>query len=211
VNNPFYFSDIISGMTVDKSEVKKTETSHYSKAQNVRKALGGARPFVRRESSGGGVVNLFGAEPLGLFKQANTKPDPLTTWSKLEERELKLAVTHPPSNYFEKMIQWTEQGKVWKFPIDNEQGWEEELSTDFSEHIMLEQHLDDWCPPKGPIRHFMELACVGLSKNHFMSAREKREYILWYKEYFESKSHIIGDLMIAGKNEATAAVPVLST
>lgn len=46
----------------------------------------------------------------------------ITTWHRLEARELRLAVTHPPSNIFEEMIQWTEQGKLWHVPINNEQG-----------------------------------------------------------------------------------------
>lgn len=73
----------------------------------------------------GGSVNLFGEKPLGIFKsdmQLNESVDILSTWSYLQARELKLAVTHPPSNYFQKMALWTEQGKLWKFPIDNEQG-----------------------------------------------------------------------------------------
>lgn len=68
-------------------------------------------------------MDLFRSEPLGLFKKdlkdegiANNK------WRALHEKELQLAVTHPPSNYFHQMIQWTEAGKIWKFPIDNEQG-----------------------------------------------------------------------------------------
>lgn len=49
-----------------------------------------------------GVVNLFDAEPLGLFDKASTSKDILETWSQLEQRELKLSVTHPPKNYFGK-------------------------------------------------------------------------------------------------------------
>lgn len=49
-----------------------------------------------------GVVNLFGAEPLGIFEKASTSKDILETWSKLEQRELKLSTTHPPKNYFGK-------------------------------------------------------------------------------------------------------------
>lgn len=76
-------------------------------------------------SSSGGSVNLFGEKPLGIFKnvtELKESADILSTWSYLQARELKLAVTHPPSNYFQKMALWTEQGKLWKFPIDNEQG-----------------------------------------------------------------------------------------
>lgn len=74
-------------------------------------------------------IDLFSTEPLGIFTaqskeskiEKSTEPV-LKTWNFLEERELRLAVTHPPENYFQEMILWTQQGKVWKFPIDNEQG-----------------------------------------------------------------------------------------
>lgn len=70
-------------------------------------------------------------------------------------------------------------------------GLEEEESVHFSEHIFLENHLEDWCPKKGPIRHYMELVCVGLAKNPFYTVQEKRDHIVWYKEYFESKKSIL--------------------
>lgn len=143
-------------------------------------------------------VNLFGSEPLNIFEKVNDTFDACQTWADLEKRELRLAVTHPPRNYFEKMALWTEQGKIWKFPIDNEQGWEEEHNTDFTEHIVLEMHLDDWCPTKGPVRHFMELVCVGLSKNNFLTAMEKKDHIMWYQGYFEEKKETLGELMTLG-------------
>lgn len=61
----------------------------------------------------------------------------------------------------------------------------------FSEHIFLETHLEGWCPDKGPIRHFMELVCVGLSKNPYVSVADKKDHILWFKEYFESKKDVL--------------------
>lgn len=76
-------------------------------------------------------VDLFGAPPLGIFSVSedtakatpkDEKHKKLNTWDLLSARDLKLSVTHPPSNGFEEMILWTEQGKLWKFPIDNEQG-----------------------------------------------------------------------------------------
>lgn len=98
------------------------------------------------------------------------------------------------------MIQWTDQGKLWKFPIDNEQGWDEaEKNADFSEHVLLEMFLEDWCPTSGPVRHFMELVCVGLSKNHFLTAKEKKDHIFWYRDYFEEKKDLLGDLMAMGR------------
>lgn len=127
--------------------------------------------------------------------ETNEIPDQLATWSRLEKRELKLAVTHPPSNYFEKMILWTDQKKIWKFPIDNEQGMEDEKQVDFSEHIFLEQHLEGWCPSRGPVRHFMELVCVGLSKNSYITAQDKQEHINWYKDYFAQKKALLDGLI----------------
>lgn len=67
---------------------------------------------------------MFGEKPLGIFKldELKTSEEGLTTWEAMEKRELQLLVTHPPSNIYEEMIQWTEKGILWKFPINNEQG-----------------------------------------------------------------------------------------
>ncbi|PNF14973.1 hypothetical protein B7P43_G01548 [Cryptotermes secundus] len=152
-------------------------------------------------------IDIFGGEPLGIFKvpesQADTSdvPPELTTWHRLEARELRLAVTHPPSNIFEEMIQWTEQGKLWHFPVNNEQGQVEESKVYFTEHVFLEHHLEPWCPKKGPVRHFMELVCVGLSKNPYITVQMKLEHINWFHNYFEEKKQILQD---------TGAIPALS-
>lgn len=140
----------------------------------------------------------------------------LKTWAALEQRELKAMTTYPPANIFQELILWTKQGKLWKFPIDNEQGlytisyilffflenktiqlflyisgMEEEHNVHFSEHVFMERHLKEWCPKSGPVRHFMELVCVGLSKNPYMTVQEKVAHIMWYKEYFKSKQDIL--------------------
>lgn len=73
-------------------------------------------------------------------------------------------------------------------------GLEEEQKVPFTEHVFLDAHLEGWCPKKGPIRHFMELVCVGLSKNAFYTVEEKKEHILWYKEYFESKKDLLSEV-----------------
>uniref|UniRef100_A0A182PCA0 Small ribosomal subunit protein mS31 n=1 Tax=Anopheles epiroticus TaxID=199890 RepID=A0A182PCA0_9DIPT len=151
-------------------------------------------------TGGPGSVKLFGEEPLGIFTDLTAlkeSPDKLPTWQKLNERELRLAVTHPPANYFQKMALWTEQGKLWKFPINNEQGREDEAMVPFTEHVFLEEQLEPWCPRKGPIRHFMELVCVGLSKNHYITAQEKRDHINWFRDYFEQKKEVLQDIIVA--------------
>lgn len=72
-------------------------------------------------------IDIFGAKPLGIFTKSKGEPSSapisyLKTWDALHAKELKLSVTHPPANGLEEMILWTEQGKLWHFPIDNEQG-----------------------------------------------------------------------------------------
>lgn len=94
------------------------------------------------------------------------------------------------------MILWTEQGKLWKFPIDNEQGLDEEKKVYFADHVFLEQHLESWCPKRGPIRHYMELVCVGLSKNPYITVKNKIDHINWYRDYFESKKTLLKDIIV---------------
>ena len=54
----------------------------------------------------------------------------------------------------------------------------------FVDHVFLERHLEPWCPPAGPLRDFMEVVCVTLSKNAFMTGAKKKDYIDWFRDYF---------------------------
>ncbi|XP_022212918.2 28S ribosomal protein S31, mitochondrial [Drosophila obscura] len=199
-------SELIVGMKIDRrpqpQQVEQTRGEYVRRTMASRSKHSDRyqqrpqRQTKREAESFTGSVNLFGGEPLGIFKEPlPISGDILATWSQLSERELSLHAAHPPANYFEQMALWTEQGKVWRFPIDNEQDWVDEVNVDFSEHIFLDQHLEDWCPSRGPIRHFMELVCVGLSKNPYVTAQEKKDHILWFRDYFEAKKDILKDLM----------------
>ena len=129
-----------------------------------------------------------------IFTQTNAPlPDvpEFKVWNTCEQSELKVHQSHYPETGFQEMIQWTEEGKLWKFPIDNEQGMEEEQNVHFSEHVFLERHLTGWCPTIGPIRHYMELVCVGLSKNPYMTVQEKYDHIMWYKNYFGDNQDLL--------------------
>lgn len=220
--NELSLNDLIVGMKID----RRQPANEYSRSDFVRKTLTTPRTDQSRDKPENrsrnrnqenrqpepstGSVNLFGAKPIDIFNDPSKlrdSPDMLKTWDHLHQRELKLAVTHPPANYFQKMALWTEQGKLWKFPIDNEQGMDEEHATDFSEHIFLEQHLEPWCPTKGPIRHFMELVCVGLSKNPYITAREKKAHILWYRDYFEDKKELLKEIIVSSQKETPKTVP----
>lgn len=211
--NKASLTDVISGMKVDKEETERPtdqQPQHYrQRADFVRDNYRQREPRaqVRKNMEvPAGSVDLFGTEPLGIFLDAELKSvDNLDTWRRLEERELRLAVTHPPSNYFEKMALWTEQGKLWKFPIDNEQDIGPEAEVDFTEHVFLDELLEPWCPPKGPVRHFMELVTVGLSKNPYMTVEEKRGHINYYKDYFESKKELLEQIIIDAKEAKKTA------
>ncbi|CAH2050805.1 unnamed protein product, partial [Iphiclides podalirius] len=207
-------SDLLIGMKVDRSKEPDEGMNRETRGQQVKRLVD--RPpsdaqktrYIKRREQGSNekqyerkslqqatVVNIFSGEPLGIFKaKEGNYGTKLEMWESLNERELNLATLQPPTNYFQKMIQWTEQGKVWKFPIDNEQGLEEEADVHFSEHIFLDTHLEGWCPNRGPIRHFMELVCVGLSKNPFYTVQEKKDHIMWYKEYFETKKDVLTEI-----------------
>lgn len=174
-----------------------------------------------------GPVKLFGGTRLGIFSTTTVEAErqgSLNIWDSLEKHELAVLTLRPPINYYEKMIQWTEEGKIWHFPIDNEQGrnshmifwrhcgrevdgdfhvnfWfvslglDEEAQSSFEQHVFLEPLLDPWCPKNGPIRIFMELVCIGLSKNPYLSVKQKHEHIDWYKNYFDEKKEILERLM----------------
>ncbi|XP_035452973.2 28S ribosomal protein S31, mitochondrial [Spodoptera frugiperda] len=210
-------SDLLVGMKVDRSKEGEDQKPPETRGQQVKRLV--SKPKVTQETrysqrkgkpadseprgekrkmpavSQPTVVNIFSGQPLGIFKaKEGNYGTTLDVWENLKQRELTLATSQQPTNYFQKMILWTEQGKIWKFPIDNEQGLEEEQNVHFSEHIFLDSHLEGWCPKKGPIRHFMELVCVGLSKNAFYTVQEKKDHIMWYKEYFESKKDLLTEV-----------------
>jgi len=146
--------------------------------------------FVERQP----VDVLNGQPPLGIFgsdfRPAPAHPDvSLTTWLKCQDRELRVKSTLPPRNLLEDMANMTERGVLWHFPVDNEQGVDQSELEPFYDHVFLEHHLEPWCPAKGPLRHFMELVCVGLSKNPHISAAKKLEHVRWYRDYFEKPEH----------------------
>lgn len=198
--------DLISGMKIDRSQPKTVspELRDETKAQQVRNVVGNnygqdlnkRYNNYRKPMDNYIPLNLFSSEPLNIFKNIDAKLNDLKlhTWDKLDEKSLEMAVTNPPKNIYEQMILWTEQGKLWNFPIDNEQGMDDEKKIFFAEHVFLEPLIDEWCPKKGPIRHFMELVCVGLSKNPFLTIEEKHDHINWFRQYFFEKNQLLNEV-----------------
>jgi len=71
---------------------------------------------------------------------------------------------------------------------------EEEAVVPFYDHVFLEPKIGSWCPSVGPVRQFMELVCVALSKNPWLRVGEKEEYLEWYHNYFKAKSNILKEV-----------------
>ncbi|NXU34179.1 RT31 protein, partial [Drymodes brunneopygia] len=135
---------------------------------------------------------------LNIFTKASTEPEHAlktvsspTIWDLEFAKEVAAVTAQPPRNGFEEMIQWTKEGILWEFPIDNEVGMEDD--AEFHEHIFLEKHLEGF-PKEGPIRHFMELVICGLSKNPYLSVKQKIEHIEWFQKYFEEKKELLQEI-----------------
>uniref|UniRef100_A0A3B4Y743 Small ribosomal subunit protein mS31 n=1 Tax=Seriola lalandi dorsalis TaxID=1841481 RepID=A0A3B4Y743_SERLL len=139
--------------------------------------------------------NLLRVKRLNIFSPT-TDADGVESWPTLWDvdfaNQLSLLVNNMPRNALEEMIQWTKEGKMWQYPINNEAGLEvEEASVPFHEHIFLEKHLNEGFPSQGPVRHFMELVVGGLSRNPYLTVQQKREHISWFRDYFHQKEDVL--------------------
>ncbi|XP_056141067.1 28S ribosomal protein S31, mitochondrial [Lampris incognitus] len=141
--------------------------------------------------------NLFSRKRLGIFSPAADQDGAdsaiaqLTVWDIDFANQLASSTNQIPRNGFEEMIQWTKEGKLWQYPIDNEAGLEEEASVPFHEHVFLEKHLQEGFPNQGPVRHFMDLVIAGLSRNPYLTVQQKKEHISWFRDYFCQKTDVL--------------------
>ncbi|XP_062959289.1 small ribosomal subunit protein mS31 [Cynocephalus volans] len=139
--------------------------------------------------------NIFKGKRLNIFDiNAVTEEVPETEtspslWDVEFAKQLATVSEQPFQNGFEEMIQWTKEGKLWEFPINNEAGFDDD-GSEFHEHIFLDKYLEGF-PKQGPIRHFMELVTCGLSKNPYLSVKQKVEHIEWFRNYFNEKRDIL--------------------
>ncbi|MFH4974325.1 hypothetical protein AB6A40_001034 [Gnathostoma spinigerum] len=129
-------------------------------------------------------LGIFDPEEIKSFEERH-----LNYWKEWDSAAARLSnESFGPKNGFEEMIEWTNKGKMWPYPIDNEYLMGEESEVGFHEHIFLERTLSQYDLPRtGPIAHFMELVCVGLSKNPYMTAKRKREHLEWFVKFFDEK------------------------
>ncbi|XP_067419152.1 small ribosomal subunit protein mS31 [Emydura macquarii macquarii] len=135
-------------------------------------------------------LNIFPIPPTVTEGTPEAEASP-TLWDLEFANQIAAVNQKPPRNGFEEMIQWTKEGKLWEFPINNEAGIEDDV--EFHEHIFLDKYLEDF-PKQGPIRHFMELVTCGLSKNPYLSAKQKAEHIEWFRNYFQEKEELLKEI-----------------
>ncbi|KAM9172153.1 small ribosomal subunit protein mS31 [Pangshura tecta] len=135
-------------------------------------------------------LNIFPVSPTVTEGTPEAESSP-SLWDLELANQIAAVNQKPPRNGFEEMIQWTKEGKLWEFPINNEAGIEDDV--EFHEHIFLDKYLEDF-PKQGPIRHFMELVTCGLSKNPYLSVKQKAEHIEWFRDYFQEKEELLKEI-----------------
>ncbi|KAI5129694.1 28S Ribosomal Protein S31 [Manis pentadactyla] len=189
------FSNIISDMKVARSatvrgpsrpvhEIQRDEEEDEHVGQ---KGTGGLGKSLRRNILKGKRLNIFQLK--AVAEEAPETETAPSLWDVEFAKQLAAVNEQPSQNGFEEMIQWTKEGKLWEFPVNNEAGFDDN-GSEFHEHIFLDKYLEDF-PKQGPIRHFMELVTCGLSKNPYLSVKQKVEHIEWFRNYFHEKREIL--------------------
>ncbi|XP_068457042.1 small ribosomal subunit protein mS31 [Clinocottus analis] len=159
----------------------------YTHDRGITSELDGIRR--RRDLFSGKRLNIFSLTP-DEDRVESTVARP-SLWDIEFANQLSLSTNQTLRNGLEEMIQWTKEGKMWQYPINNEAGLEEEASVPFHDHIFLEKHLEEGFARQGPVRHFMELVVAGLSRNPYLTVHQKREHISWFKDYFHQKEEVL--------------------
>lgn len=145
------------------------------------------RKSFRKHIFKGKRLNIF--DPKAVTEEAPETETAPSLWDVEFAKQLAAMNEQPFQNGFEEMMQWTKEGILWEFPINNEAGFDDD-GSEFHEHVFLDKYLEDF-PKQGPIRHFMELVTCGLSKNPYLSVKQKVEHIEWFRNYFNEKQDIL--------------------
>ncbi|XP_005362471.1 28S ribosomal protein S31, mitochondrial [Microtus ochrogaster] len=193
------FRHIISDMKIARSTSTRVSTRPQHQIQfdeEMDNSLDQAKLTDVKNRKG-----LFKGKRLSIFDVkafADEAPEaaaPPSLWEIEFAKQLATVNEQPLGNGFEEMIQWTKEGKLWEFPINNEAGFDDD-GSEFHEHIFLDKYLEGF-PKQGPIRNFMELVTNGLSRNPYLSVKQKVEHIEWFKKYFNEKRDVLKESNIA--------------
>lgn len=188
------FSQIISNMKIAKSPSVRVNTRPQHQIQ-FDEGMDDSSLNQEKPTDFRGRRSLFKGKRLSIFDVKafdDEAPEPEAApslWEIEFAKQLATVSEQPFGNGFEEMIQWTKEGKLWEFPVNNEAGLDDD-GSEFHEHVFLEKHLEGF-PKQGPIRLFMELVTCGLSKNPYLSVKQKVEHIEWFRNYFNEKRDIL--------------------
>lgn len=166
------------------TNVKITQLQELISGMNTKSA-----PKTKRKHENS---DLFYYATNKKFDRNELKARYLEMWEKFSRYENERAIDMMQSNGFNRLIMQTEEGLLWKYPIDNEQGLEAEQQVPFEDHVFFDQYLQD-LPKDENIRAFMELVVSGLAKNNWITVDRKREVIRFYKEYFDGRRQTYKD------------------
>ncbi|XP_046935076.1 28S ribosomal protein S31, mitochondrial [Lynx rufus] len=188
-------SNIISDMKIAKSSTARVSTRpvhqiQFDEGSNDymgQKKTSDLKKSLRKNILKGKRLNIFDLK--AITEEAPETETAPSLWDVEFAKQLAEVNEQPLQNGFEEMIQWTKEGKLWEFPINNEAGFDDD-GSEFHEHVFLDKYLEDF-PKQGPIRHFMELVTCGLSKNPYLSVKQKVEHIEWFRNYFNEKQDIL--------------------
>ncbi|XP_044928738.1 28S ribosomal protein S31, mitochondrial-like isoform X2 [Mustela putorius furo] len=95
--------------------------------------------------------NMLKRKRLNIFDlKAVTKEAPETEtapslWDVEFAKQLAMVNEQPLQNGFAEMIQWTKEGKLWEFPIDNEAGVGKGNGSDGKVQIMMQSQIVFFC------------------------------------------------------------------
>lgn len=104
-------------------------------------------------------------------------------WQEQKDKEGEVVV----KNHYQEMMDWMKEGKFPAFPVQNEEGMEQEQNIPFHKHVFLHEYLEEGFPKHGPVRKFMEAVILGLSNNPYLTVEEKQDHIYWFRDYFNEK------------------------
>ncbi|ERE88735.1 28S ribosomal protein S31, mitochondrial [Cricetulus griseus] len=188
------FRHIISEMKIARSPSARVSTRPQHQIQ-FDEEMDNSSLHLEKPSDFKQRKGLFKGKRLGIFdikafadEAPETEASP-SLWEIEFAKQLATVNEQPLGNGFEEMIQWTKEGKLWEFPVNNEAGFDDD-GSEFHDHIFLDKHLEGF-PKQGPIRIFMELVTSGLSKNPYLSVKQKVDHIEWFRNYFNEKQDIL--------------------
>uniref|UniRef100_A0A915DUX9 Small ribosomal subunit protein mS31 n=1 Tax=Ditylenchus dipsaci TaxID=166011 RepID=A0A915DUX9_9BILA len=124
-----------------------------------------------------------------LLERNLAKPHNLSFWKQWDDDAILLCKQQwGPKSAVEEQIEWTKQGKMWPYPINNEYMLGPEQKVSFAKHVFLEPEWEKHGVPRSKsVDHFMELVLVGLSKNPYMSAEKKQDHVKWFAKCFKEE------------------------